>query len=1143
MGEAILQAEAAQRAAANPMVSAFVAASAGSGKTKLLTDRLLRLLVAGANPARILCLTFTRAAAAEMAIRLRDRLGFWATLDDARLDQALGQLDVAVNRAHRDRARALFGLVLDLPGGMRIDTVHAFCQSLLRRFPLEAGITPHFAVSDDAETSLRRRAAREAVLGDKASAPMEALLRLAGEISETQFAALMDILLSDQRSQFASLLAQHGSAAAIKALQRAALDTPEIDAETLRVQVVAGMDQGPLRTALQRCAAESSTKAKQNALDLLEIMGRPEAERALLFDQWCALLLTGGGKARAIRDLMNKDMLKAAPELETVIRGEQTRLLRYRDQCASLVLAELSAALIDLVLPIRAADGRAKQQESRFDYADLIARAAQLLRNPGAAWVLYKLDGGLDHVLLDEVQDIAPAQWQVIDQIAAEFFAGSGARDDARLPRSIFAVGDRKQSIYSFQGANLAVFDQWRQTMGRRVIEAQANWHDGTLETSFRSTAPILSLVDQVFAEGAARAGVVAAGERLSHGISRAGQAGSVMLWPLVPAEAEPGLEGWQVGDYFIGQSSARRRLAEGIAAWIAAQIGVMDLPARGRVLQAGDILILVRSRNEFGPTLTRALKDRGVAVAGLDRMVLTETRAVADLVALMQALLLPEDDLSFATYLASPLGGLSDAALMELAIGRSGTLRAALAQRAEGAEDYRAAEALFAALQKRVDFVSPYQLLAEIVGPMGGRARLLARLGPEASEPIDELLATAIDFSRTQPPSLQAFLAALDASAAEIKREAEAAGDRVRLMTVHGAKGLQAPLVILPDTTSIPHHHENLHWLRAPQSGLEVPVFSPRAEQRNEAINDGLGAAKQAALEEYNRLLYVALTRAEDRLVICGAAPKKALPADCWYQSVQRAVARMAFEPVPIDLPWADQAVEQASTQSVAPDRPAARTLVDQAALPDWIGAAQNWQSVPPPLPADPIDRLVPSRSAEGEPSGLASASPRLGQGSGAREAALARGRLIHALLQHVPDLPPEQRRAAAQAYLAQPGHGLALTAQERLLADIMRIIDHPGMVALFGPGSRAEAPIAGIIGRTEIGGMIDRLVVGPDRILFADYKTDRAPPATVEGVPKPYLVQLRAYASVLRAIYPDRPVSALLVWTSNGSVMEIAV
>ncbi len=1143
MGEAILQAEAAQRAAANPVVSAFVAASAGSGKTKLLTDRLLRLMLAGANPARILCLTFTRAAAAEMAIRLRDRLGFWATLDDARLDQALGQLDVAVNRAHRDRARALFGLVLDLPGGMRIDTVHAFCQSLLRRFPLEAGITPHFAVSDDAETSLRRRAAREAVLGDKARAPTDALLRLAGEISETQFASLIDILLSDQRNRFASLLAQHGSAAAIKALQRAALDAPEADAAMLRAQVVAGMDQGPLRTALQRCAAESSTKAKQNALDLLEIIGRPEAERALLLDRWCALLLTEGGEARAIRFLMSKALQEAVPELVMVIGAEQARLLRYRDQCASLVLAELSAALIDLVLPIRAADGSAKQQEARFDYADLIARAAQLLRNPGAAWVLYKLDGGLDHVLLDEVQDIAPAQWQVIDQIAAEFFAGSGARDDAKLPRSIFAVGDRKQSIYSFQGANLAVFDQWRQTIGRTVIDAQARWHDGTLETSFRSTAPILSLVDQVFAEGDARAGVVAASERLSHGISRAGQAGSVMLWPLVPAEAEPGLEGWQVGDYYIGQSSARRRLAEGIAAWIAAQIGVMDLPARKRTLQAGDILILVRSRNEFGPALTRALKDQGVAVAGLDRMILTETRAVADLVALMQALLLPEDDVSFATYLASPLGGLSDAALMDLAMGRGGSLRAALAQRAAGAEDYRAAEDLFAALQKRVDFVAPYLLLAEVLGPMGGRARLLARLGPEASEPIDELLAAAIDFSRTQPPSLQAFLAALDASAAEIKREAEAAGDRVRLMTVHGAKGLQAPLVILPDTTSIPRHHENLHWLRAPQSGLEVPVFSPRADQRSEAVNDGLGEVKQAALEEYNRLLYVALTRAEDRLVICGAAPKKGVQAGCWYQSVQRAVADMAFEPVPIGLPWADQALEQASAQTAAPDRPAARTLAEQAALPDWIGADQNWQSVPPPLPADPIDRLVPSRSAEGEPSGLASASPRAGQGSGAREAALARGRLIHALLQHVPDLPPDQRRAAAQAYLAQPGHGLALSAQEKLLGDMMGIIAHPAMAALFAPGSRAEAPIAGIIGRTEIGGIIDRLMIAPDRILLADYKTDRAPPTTMEGVPKPYIAQLRAYASVLRAIHPDQPVTALLVWTSTGAVMEIAV
>jgi ATP-dependent helicase/nuclease subunit A len=1158
--DAIAQAEAAQRAASNPAVSAFVAASAGSGKTKLLTDRLLRLMLEGANPARILCLTFTRAAAAEMAIRLRDRLGLWATLDDDQLDGELGKLDVAMSPANRARARGLFGQVLDLPGGMRIDTIHAFCQSLLRRFPLEAGITPHFSVADDAQTSLRRRAAREAVLGDKASEPTEALLRLAGEISETQFGALIDQLLTDQRTQLAQLLAKHDGAPAIKAEQRAALNAPDEDAPTLLRDAIAGTENPALRAALQRIAEASSPKAQERALLALDCLAQPLAQREADWATWCDLFLTAKGEKRALSAFISRALNASDPDLAGMIEAEQARIGRYHDRCAALLLADLSGAVIDLLLPIRDADMGTKNQESRFDYADLIARAAQLLRDPGAAWVLYKLDGGLDHILLDEVQDIAPAQWQVINQIAAEFFSGLGTRADERLARSIFAVGDRKQSIYSFQGANLEVFDQWRRQIGRRVTEAQARWHDGTLDTSFRSTAPILALVDQVFADDQARRGVVAPGEALTHGISRVGQAGSATLWPLVPAEPEPDLAAWQVADRYFSQSSARRRLAAGIAAWIAAQIGVMALPSRGRLLQAGDILILVRSRNEFGPALTRALKDHGVPVAGLDRMVLTETRAVADLIALMQALLLPDDDVSFATFLTSPLGELTDQDLMQLAIGRTGRLREALAQRAEDNAAYRTAEELFARLQKRVDFVSPYQLLAEILGPLGGRARLLARLGPEAAEPIDELLAAAIDFSRSNPPSLQAFLAELDASAAEIKREAEAAGNSVRLMTVHGAKGLQAPVVILPDTTSVPKSRDTLHWLRAPQSALDVPIFSPRADQRSRAVIAAVETTKIAMVEEYNRLLYVALTRAEDHLIVCGAAPKQAPPADCWYQSVQRAFARLGetappapvmpapvmrapVMPTPVMLPWASEALTLHCAQTAPPDRPAPSGVAHHATLPDWVGAAQNWHATKPPPPSDPIDRLVPSRSAEGADTGLAAASPRRPGRLRARDYALARGRLVHALLQYLPDLPAEGRTEAARRYLAQPGHGLDQADQSRVLADVMRILNHPAMAPLFAAGSRAEAPIAGIVGRTEIGGMIDRLMITDERILFADYKTDRAPPTAESAVPLPYRAQLSAYAEVLRAIHPHLPVTAILVWTSTGTVMPISL
>ncbi|MCW8308418.1 double-strand break repair helicase AddA [Acidiphilium sp. PA] len=1138
MSGASLGAEAAQRAASDPAVSAFVGASAGSGKTKLLTDRLLRLMLAGAPPARILCLTFTRAAAAEMAIRLRDRLGRWAIASEAALDADLASLDVMARAAVRARARALFGQVLDLPGGMRIDTIHAFCQSLLRRFPLEAGVSPHFIVADEAESALRKRAAREDWLSGRVDEPYPALQRLAGEISEVQFGALVDRLLADSQAHLARLLDRHGEAGAIMAMQRAAVAAPDASDAQLWDEAVRP-DEAALRPALDRISRQSSPAARNKALLLLDWLACDPASRLAGWSSWLDGFLTGKGEPRKPSGLISKTLDQAAPELAGVLAAEQARILRCLDRFAAKEVAALSAALTEVVLPIHAVASAGKLRESRFDYGDLIALAARLLFDPGAAWVLFKLDGGIDHILLDEVQDIAPSQWGVIDAIAREFFAGDGAKADVR--RTIFAVGDRKQSIYSFQGADLASFDAWRTGIGGRVRAAAARWHEGTLATSFRSSAPVLALVDRVF-EGVARAGVVLSGEALVHGVSRAGQAGSVALWPLADPDPEADLPAWAPAERYARQDSARRRLAEGLAGWIAANIDVMKLESRGRTLQAGDILILVRSRNEFGPALTRALKDAGVPVAGLDRMVLTETRAVADLVALAQAVLLPEDDVAVATVLASPLGGLSDDELMALAIGRSGTLRDALFARADETPAYRAARDFFAAVQARADFVSPYRLFAEVLGALGGRARLLARLGPEAAEPIDELLATALDYGQREAPSLQGFLAALEASAAEIKREAEAAGDRVRLMTVHGAKGLQAPLVILPDTTSVPQQRETLYWLTVPQSEVLVPVFCPRADLRSSAVAAAVAAAGRLMIEEYNRLLYVALTRAEDHLVVCGAAPKKALLETCWYEAVRVAIGQMdGVAEQDVALPWAAQAMGVSCAQTAAPDRIGRHVAARMAALPGWIGPETGWRAAAPPEPPDLVDRLVPSRSAEGEARGLAAASPRAGARAAGRAAAMARGRLIHALLQHLPAVPATDRRDRAAAYVAQAGHGLDRDAQHNVVDAVMQVLDHPALASLFGPGSRAEAPVAGVVQGVEIGGLIDRLVVLPDRIMLADFKTDRQPPADAAAIPLPYLAQLAAYAAVLGAIYPGRAVQAMLVWTANGTVMPV--
>lgn len=1110
-----------QRRASNPLVSTFTAASAGSGKTKLLTDRLLRLMLEGARPEKILCLTYTKAAAAEMRIRLNARLGKWVALPRAALEAELRALDVIPDEKALGLARKIFADVLDLPGGMRIETIHAFCQSLLRRFPLEAELSPHFEVADDERAALRLREAREAALADpEARAAVELL---AGEIDEQSFARLTQEFCA---SPEAGLLKR--PVEEIVAAQRSALGAgDESEAEILaRAVIVPGEDR--LRGVFRLIAEQGTQSGKARALEWLDWLALDAAARAASWEDWASSFFTLAGEPRKIGPICGKALRDSEADIDTVIGRERDRILPLQEQLKTARLAALNEAAIKLLLPIAAAETGAKQLTAQLSYGDLIAHTEKLLVDPGAAWVLYKLDGGIDHLLLDEVQDTAPPQWEIANAIAAEFFAGTGAQDQKR---SIFAVGDPKQSIFSFQGADLTSFSAYREKFKAQAVAAGQNWLDGKLSVSFRSTAPVLGLTDAVFAEGFARAGVYGAGEIPLHVVSRAGQAGRVSLWPLTKAQDAAALGAWEIPEDYENAESAYTLLARQITAFISQRLGA-SLPSRNRAARPGDFLILVRRRDALVGAITGALKAQGIAVAGLDRMVLTSQVAVSDLLALCDALLLPNDDRAFAHYLASPLGGLTDESLMKLALGRTRSLVAALYARAEEQEDWAAAKAFYEALRQKADFLSPFALLSEALGPLGGRAKLLRRLGAEAGEPLDEFIAEALNFTRAEPGSLQGFVQSMRLASASIKRETETGGDEVRIMTVHGAKGLQAPIVILPDTTSLPRNDKRLFWLDAPDGG-KVPIFCPRTGLRAAAVARVAEADKEAVRAEYNRLLYVALTRAEDEILICGAEGRRKPPEGCWYEAVAQGFAR---------LPARDEegVLVFDCEQGAAPDRVAKVTETRSAALPGWAGGAPGWQAALPPKEAAKPERIVPSRSAEEGVRRALPVSPLSAAPAGGQSAAMSRGTVIHALLQHLPILPAAARRAAAGQYLAMQEDGIAAQA-EGICDSVLAVLDRLELHDLFGSSSLAEVPLAGVVEGREVGGVVDRLAVTPGMIYLADYKSDRAPPATHALIPEKYITQLAAYRRILQQIYPDRPVSTLLIWTETARVMEV--
>ena len=1093
--------------AADPQRSAWVAANAGAGKTHTLANRVTRLLFAGAKPERILCLTYTKAAAAEMQDRLFAQLGRWAMLPDAELASNIAAIGAEANgRDELRKARRLFAQALETPGGLKIQTIHAFCQNLLSRFPIEAGVAPAFRVLDDRTARDLMREARAKVLeraGSGEAALAAAVAHLVTQTSEGRMQQLLDAALGNDRRKLDRVFAAGGAEAPRLRVAHGAgaQDTPRSVAEDFTTYV---RDQG-LGEIRAWLATGSKTDVERADL-FAAILG--ETDAAARFALFRELFLTAKGE-RAAR-LFTAGLAKARPDLATRLDEICACFLdaeQYHRAAHAAGLAESTLVVADAV---RAIYAREKRARGMLDYDDLIAGTLKLLeRGDAAQWVLFKLDGGLDHILIDEAQDTSPEQWAIVRKLTEEFFAGAGQREGAR---TVFAVGDEKQSIFSFQGAEPAQFDVNRGYFKERALAAEHDFADERLETSRRSAPEILQFVDEVFKEPLARAGLTSQGTEIVHRPLRTEAKGRVEVWPPVKPSDAPEPDPWRPVDVESETSPVVRlaiKLADEIKGWTN---GRTKLPGRDEPIAPGDIMILLPRREPFGSEVIRRLKERGIAVAGADRIRLTEQIAVMDLIALGRFVLLPQDDLNLAALLRSPMIDLSEEQLFHLAHGRNGHLWDVLVRRRE---EFTAAHDFLAEMRRRADFQPPFEFFAHALTVAGMRGRLLARLGHEANDAIDEFLAYALAHETQNTPSLEGFLHWVERGGAEVKRDMERGRNEVRVMTVHGAKGLEAEIVVLADTTTLPEQPGAKGHLLYTEDSALFPMAEGLAP---EAVRSAKAAAVEETLKEHRRLLYVALTRAKDRLYVAGFENKRGVKDGSWY-----ALCRAAAEKI------GEKVERGGETVLVLGDRADedAEPLLPLDAPPLHL---ESWVTTPAPK-EEPAPRFLrPSEEAgTEEPSVL---PPR-------DDKRFRRGQLVHTLLARLPEIPKARRRAAALRYLK------ARDAEEpeALTDETIRVLNDPAFAEAFAPGSRAEIGlVADLDGLGRINGRIDRLAVSDEEVLIVDFKTNRPPPAREEDLARIYRTQMALYRAAAAKIFPHKRIACALVWTEGPSLMPLS-
>lgn len=1143
----IAHASGLQHQAAQPDANVWVNASAGTGKTTVLTNRVLRLLLPvdgvhdGTDPQNILCITFTKAGANEMITRVMRVLSQWAVCSEIELVDTLSvllQAEPTLNQV--DRARKLFAVIIDTPGGLNITTIHAFCQSILGRFTIEANLPPQFKVMEESESNQLIRNARDSFINDVLDGKVDDVTRdafyfLSQEKSADQMAKLLQSVMND-RANITKYLSNHNGMT-IDHLLGVDADITEDDL----FQLYFGDENFPadVMCLLAQSMEHGTAADAKKAADIYNFCAASIDEKQRLYASYYSVFITDKGTVKKV----TKDTIKHNPQSFDWFNDEGNRLLMYQDTLNSVKIRHATNALLTLSRQVIERYGALKILQKKLDYDDLIHKTKELLKSEIKDWVLFKLDYGIDHILVDEAQDTSPEQWDIITSLVNEFFTGESA-SPTEQERTVFVVGDNKQSIFRFQGADPKIFNDVKSLYETMVNNAKKQWRDIPMNTSFRSNSAVLDMVDGVFSTPDLQQSLTQQADAYkAHTAARTGHAGRIECWPLYKAKKTQDRMPWTLPVKIIETDDARSALAERIALSVKEMIdNQVIVPSKKRAVHAGDIMILVRNRNFITNNLIRAFRKYNVPVSGADRLVVSSHIAVLDIMAALSFAIMPDDDLTLACVLKSPLVGWGDAQIEDYAHGREGTLWHAVKS-----SDTKAAKWL-SSLIETISGQNAFAALSSILNGasardnLNGWASFMARLGDDCIDPLEELLSMAQNYDANQPQGgIQGFIHYIQNNKSNIKREMEGDNGKVRIMTVHASKGLQAPIVICPDTVSDLRasgtSDDGFLWIE------DTPIWITSTGIQNDLVTQHRELMNAADYDEYYRLLYVAMTRAEDRLILCGAlnANRNKAGEKTWYSIIAHGMRHLnAVEvewPHDADLMNAEDGASllvYETSQDIAIEiKDSTKAEIETLVLPPWIINPFAVEQYPPRIlkPSQDDADVVPVRS------------PLVQNDDSYR---FRRGLLTHSLLQYLPDLPMDKRQDAGRRYLDKQASGMSQDIKDGILSESIAILSHPEFAPFFGKGSLAEVPVTGMVthdnGKIDIiSGQIDRLLVTDATVWIVDFKSNRPPPKDSANIPPAYRKQLSAYKTLMANIYPNHDIRCALLWTDGPFMSEL--